>query len=71
MQNVKTPPRSPSPDDWYFTEADRFEMVNTGLFYNYVYVRELDDIWSKYGENELWDLRFGSISYIHDNHSSL
>ena len=46
-------------------------MVNTGLFYNYVYVRELDDIWSKYGKNELWDLRLGSIFYIEDNNSSV
>merc|ERR1712128_46736 len=42
MQNVKTPPRSPSPDERYATEADRFERANARLHYDYVSVRELD-----------------------------
>lgn len=60
MQNVKTPPRSPSPDEHYLTEADRFERANPRLHYDYVSVRELDAIWSSYDDNE-WDLSLRTL----------
>ena len=61
LAEVKTPPRCPSPDDIYFTEADRFEMVNRGLHYSYVVVRELDEIWSRYETTDEWDLNLKSL----------
>jgi len=63
MQNVKTPPRSPSPDERYATEADRFERANARLHYDYVSVRELDAIWSGHSDenDEEWDLSLRTL----------
>lgn len=61
LHEVKTPPRSPSPDHLYQTEEGEFENANPGYFYDYVNVNQLVEMWKRHWPEESMQLDFGSI----------
>ena len=49
IEDVRTPPRCPSPDHLYPPpEEEQFEILNPGFYYNHVKVAHLKEIWNKY-----------------------
>ena len=49
LDDVRTPPRSPSPNSLYRTEEEIFELQNPGYNYDFVAIRELESLWNKVG----------------------
>ena len=57
FREVRTPPRSPSPDCLYRTEKENFERNNPGFFYDFDKVERLKEIWTEYVSADYeWDL---------------
>ena len=57
MREVRTPPRTPSPDCLYWTEHENFEKNNPGFFYDFDKVERLKEIWSTVVSSDYdWDL---------------
>ena len=59
LDEVKTPPRSPSPDHLYQTEEQEFEIINPGYYYDYVNINQLVEMWQRHWPEEkvVLDLR--------------